>query len=120
METTLPVEGKKAMFGTLSVVFAALTVILPVLVVAFFSNEADKDTSDPTHFWGPLALLIAGGILAVLVGGISGLLGTISGSVALIRREPIRWLAIVGLVVNIPVMLCVLFLFLFVRVNSGS
>jgi hypothetical protein len=114
-----PVEGKKAAFGTASVVCAALTVFLPVLIMVFAGTRADKDTSDPTHVWGPLAILVVGGAFAVLVAGLTSVFGSAAGGIALARGERNGWLAVIGLIVNAPVALFVLYLVAVVRTNGG-
>ena len=51
-----------------------------------------------------------GVIAAVIVAGVSSLIGTLTGLVALARGEGQSWRPIVGLVVNVPVVLSVLYL----------
>jgi hypothetical protein len=113
-------EQKSSPFGIASVICAGLAVLLPPLIMLFAGMRADRDTSDPTHFWGPLAILVAGGLLAVLVAGLSGLVGSITGGVALARKERQSWLAVIGLIVNVPITLSVLYLILAVRANNGG
>jgi uncharacterized membrane protein YedE/YeeE len=114
------VEPKKPVFGTASVVFAALSVVLPVLIMLLFDREANQPTEHQRdQFWRWLGLLIAGLIVSTLAAGLSGLLGTIAGAVALLRGEPKRWRAVVGLVVNAPIVAFVAFLFFVVRANNG-
>jgi hypothetical protein len=107
-------------FGTTSLVFAVLTVVLPVLIMLYAGARADKDTSDPSHVWGPIAILIAGGVFALFALGVSGALGTLTGGVALVRGESSTWRAVVGLIVNVPAVLFVLYLVAVVRANNGG
>jgi hypothetical protein len=115
------VEPKKPVFGTASAVFAALSVVLPVLIMLLFGREANQtaDMHERDQFWRWLGLLLAGLIVSTLAAGLSGLLGTIAGAVALLRGEPKRWRAVVGLVVNAPIVAFVAFLFFVVRANNG-
>ena len=107
-------------FGTASLVFAVLTVVLPVLVMLSAAERADKDTSDPSHVWGPFAILLGGGIIAVFLSGVSGALGTLTGGVALARGESSTWRAVIGLIVNVPAVLFVLYLVAVVRASNGG
>jgi hypothetical protein len=118
--TPAPAAEKKPSFGTASVVCAGLTVLVPVLIMVFAGTRADRDTSDPSHVWGPLAILVAGGILAVLAAGVTSAVGAVTGGIALARGERNRWLAVIGLIVNAPVALFVLYLVTAVRANSGG
>jgi hypothetical protein len=114
------VEPKKPVFGTASVVFAALSVVVPVIIMLLFGREANQPTEhERDQFWRWLGLLLAGLILSTLAAGLSGLLGTIAGVVALIRAEPKRWRAVVGLAVNGLIVAFVAFLFIVVRANNN-
>jgi hypothetical protein len=107
-------------FGTAALVLAVLTLVLPVLIMLSAGERADKDTSDPSHVWGPIAILIAGGVFAVFAMGVSGALGTLTGGVALARGEASTWRAVIGLFVNVPAVLFVLYLLAVVRASNGG
>jgi hypothetical protein len=115
-----PADGKRFSFGTTSVVCAGLTILLPVLVVVFAGVRANQDTNDSTHFWGAFVVLVVGGVFAVLAAGVTSVLGTVAGAIALGRGERNGWLATVGLCVNAPVALFVLYLVVVVRANTGG
>lgn len=104
-------EPKKSSFGTVSLVFALLTVVSPVAVALVTGYELTHNEEANNHGgWGGLLFVVLGVMAAVLVAGISSLIGTLTGVVALARGEGQNWRPIVGLVVNIPVVLFVLYL----------
>jgi hypothetical protein len=106
-------------FGVASAAFAGLTVLLPVLVMAFFINKAEREPNDPDHFWAWLSAVIVGGGVSVVASGLSSLVGSIAGGVALARGERRGWLAGLGLVVNAPVLLFAIYLVAMAFFNNG-
>ena len=114
-------ELRRPVFGVASVVFAVLSILVPVLVMVLFGHEAGRASQDEkrNQFWEALGLLLAGAIVSVFAAGITSLLGSVSGGVALLRRESKRWLSVVGLVVNLPILSFIVFLFAVVRMNQG-
>jgi hypothetical protein len=131
MKQPLAVKGKGAIFGTASLVFALLTVVLPVIVMIYFGSKAAnalppennnraKDIGEAGAGLVPFAIALAGVGVAIVVSGVSSLVGTLTGVVAMIRREPKRWFAVIGLIVNVPVTVSVLFLILAVWANNGG
>ena len=78
-----------------------------------------KDVGEAGRGLVPFAIMLAGFALAVAASGLSGLVGTIAGVVALIRREPKRWRPVIGLIVNVPVLLFVAFVVIAARAHNG-
>jgi hypothetical protein len=131
MEAALPAPAtdKKAIFGTTSLVFALLTVVLPVVVLIYFGLKAGdamqppddpnraKDIGEAGRGVLPFAIAAAGVAFAIIASGVSSLVGTLTGVVALIRRERSVWRPIIGLIVNVPVTLFVLFLIIVAQAN---
>lgn len=117
-------DAKPASFGTASLVFAGLTVILPVVLMLIFGQKADRESNAPDNGgYGPLVaigLLLAGAAMGAIAAGLSSLVGTVTGAVALLRGERHAWRPVVGLIVNAPVFLIVAYLVAVVRMNSGG
>ena len=115
MATALPLEsrslpeGKPATFGTTSLVFAILTIVLPVLLMIFIGYKADaaeREANNQNNGLLGFLLLITGIFFAGIVSGLSSLVGTLTGVAAFARGERHAWRAVVGLVVNAPVLVC--------------
>ena len=131
MATALPLEGqsppaesKPATFGTASFVFAILTIVLPVLVMIFFGQKATQEgqaaNNNADHgALVSLLLVLAGVVFAGIVSGLSSLVGTLTGVVALIRGESHAWRPVVGLIVNVPVFALFAYTVIAVRMSSG-
>jgi hypothetical protein len=117
-------DAKPASFGTASLVFAGLTVILPVVMMLIFGQKADRESNAPDNGgYGPLVaigLLLAGAAMGVIAAGLSSLVGTITGAVALIRGERSQWRPVVGLIVNVPVLALVTFAAIALRANNSG
>jgi hypothetical protein len=113
------VEPKKPHFGIASLVFAALSVVLPVVIVLVVERQVDRDTHEQAKAWAPLIAVFLGAILSAIAVGVTSLLGTITGGVALARGERQSWLAVVGLVVNVPILAFVAFLVVLVQASRG-
>jgi hypothetical protein len=64
--------------------------------------------------------MLAGFALAVAASGLSSLVGTIAGVVALARGERHRWRSVVALIVNVPVLVFVAFLVIAARAHNGG
>jgi hypothetical protein len=124
LESRSPLERKSATFGTASLVFAALTIILPVVMMLIFGQKADRESNAPDNGgYGPLVaigLLLAGAAIGVIAAGLSSLVGTLTGAVALIRGERSQWRPVVGLIVNVPVLALVTFAAIALRANNGG
>jgi hypothetical protein len=124
VEVATPAPGKKATFGTTSLVFAALTVILPAVMMLIFGQKADRESNAPGNGgYGPLVaigLLLAGAALGAIAAGLSSLVGTVTGVVALLRGERHTWRPVVGLIVNVPVLLFVAFAAIAIRAGNGG
>ncbi|MCI0700722.1 MAG: hypothetical protein L0241_06545 [Planctomycetia bacterium] len=112
-------EPKKSYFGAASVVFAVLSVVLPIAIGAFFGSRVENETSEQAKAWGPLIALFATIIVSFLVVGITSFLGSLSGLLALVRGERSSWLAVVGLIVNGPILVFLLFVFAVMQANGG-
>ena len=113
-------ETKSSAFGTASVVFAVLTVLLPVVFITFFAVKATNDPNEQARAWAPLIIVFAGGITSLLASGVTSVLGSIAGVIALVRNEPKSWLATAGLIVNVPVALFAIFVFVMAQVRGGG
>lgn len=99
-----PVASKGSAFGTVSLVFAAL----PIVVVLITGYELNRDEAAHKHDgWGGLGIVLLGAAAVVAVAGLSSLVGTVAGAVACARGEGHIWRPIAGLVVNAPVLLFV-------------
>jgi hypothetical protein len=124
LETSREAKGKPATFGTASLVFAVLTIVLPVLVMLAFGQKATREADSPEHGgWGGLVaigLLFVGVVAAAIVSGLSSLAGTITGVVALARGERRVWRSVVGLVVNVPVLLVIAYTLIVVWISNGG
>jgi hypothetical protein len=124
LESRSPAENKPAIFGTASLFFAILTIALPVLMMICFGQKADQAEHDPNQGgWGGLAaifLLLLGVAFAGIVSGLSSVVGTVTGVVALVRGESHMWRPIVGLIVNAPVLVFVAFTAIVLWMNSGG
>ena len=115
------VDTKPATFGTASLVFAGVTVLLPVIVMLFFGEKAPRE--EQAGGWGGLSaifLVLVGLMFAALVSGLSALAGTITGIVALVRGEQSAWRSVVGLIVNAPIFVLVAFSAIVARVQNGG
>lgn len=115
-----PAEKKPPTFGTASLVLAAVTVVVPTIILAGFVAWASEE---PTEGWGWLAvlgLLAAGGLLAIVVGGFTSLLGSLAGGLALARGERGAWRSAIGLLINLPVLLIAAFLVVMALLNSNN
>jgi hypothetical protein len=130
---TEPAKRKFPAFGTASLVFAILTVVLPVIVLISFGLKAEeamqptpddpnraKDIGEAGRGVVPFAIMLAGFALAVAASGLSGLVGTITGILALIRLERAVWRPIIGLIVNVPPALFFLYLVVMIAINGGG
>src|SRR5262245_5532776 len=97
-------EGRLAIFGTTSFVFALLTAVLPVIVLFYFGSQAAdamrpepddpnraKDFGEVGKGFVPFVIMLAGFAAAVGVSWLSSLVGTLTGAIALIRRERKVW-----------------------------
>lgn len=103
-------DSKAPTFGTASLVFAGLTIVLPVLVVLLTNYRLDHIGRNNHNGWEGLGIVLLAVMAAVASAGLSGLVGSITGIVALARGEGQRWRSIIGLIVNVPVTLFVLYL----------
>src|SRR5205814_1110468 len=93
------VERKSPAFGGVSAALAIVTLVMPFVLFAGVLFMGDPN--DPRNQgWGWLGRVVGGVVLAVALAVLSGLIGTVSGIVALSRKERLPWLGIVGLVVN--------------------
>lgn len=113
-------DSKRTSFGTASLVFAGLTIVLPVLVGLFTGERLEHSEAAKRDWWGGLGIFVLGLLAAIAVAGLSGLIGTVTGIVALVRREGQSWRSVVGLLVNVPVVLFVLYLVVIARANPGG
>ena len=111
MTTAFPLQPisrsatRSATFGTASAVCAALTVLLPVVILLLLGAKAANEPNEKAREWAPLLVILVGGFLSLLASAITSVLGSVAGALALARRERSIWLAIVGLVVNGPLAL---------------
>lgn len=106
-----PSETRGAPFGTASLVFAALTVVLPVAIGFLTAHQLDRDeAARQGNGWGGLLILLLGVAGIVVAAGLSSAAGAAAGIVALARGERAVWRPVVGLVVNVPVALFALYL----------
>ena len=114
-------EAKKSSFGIASLVFALVTVVSPVVVALVTGYELSHNEEANNHGgWGGFLFIVLGVMAAVFVAGVSSLIGTLTGVVALLRGEAQQWRPVVGLVVNVPVTLFVLYLIVAMRANNGG
>ncbi|VTR97157.1 unnamed protein product [Gemmata massiliana] len=120
MALPAPAESKGSAFGVTSFVFAGLTVLAPVLIMVFFGARALESAERPSHSWEPLGLVLAGGVLSIIAAGASSLVGSVAGTIALLRGERRIWRAIFGLVVNLPVLLFMLYMYVTAQMNNGG
>jgi len=89
------------MFGIVSVLFAALTFLVPIGIVA--SQPLDpvrQPAGGPEHDWEPVVRALTNVAVALLSAVAAALLGLIAGLIAILRPERARWLAVTGLVAN--------------------
>ena len=112
-------ETRSSAFGTASAVFAGLTLLLPIVTVAFFAVKATNDPNEQARAWAPLIILLAGGIVSLLLAGLTSVLGSIAGVIALARKERSTSLAVIGLLVNVPVALWAIYVFVIGQPNAG-
>ncbi len=126
MDAALPaprevsVEKKPPTFGTVSLVFAVLTIILPLVTLLFFGQKAAQE--ERANAQGGLAgflVVIIGVFFSAIVSGLSSLLGTLAAVVALARGERQTWRPIVGLIVNVPVLAVVAYTAIAIRSSTG-
>lgn len=99
-------DSPPATFGTASLVFAALTVLLPAVAMLLFGEKAARE--ERAGPWGGLAslgVLLAGVFFSSVMAGLSSVAGTVTGAVALIRDEANSWRAVVGMMLCVPVAL---------------
>ena len=83
-------------------------------------RREDRDVGCNRDGWGGLGMFLAGLLIAFMVGGLCSAVGTITGIVALARGEGQSWRSVVGLVVNVPVVLFVLYVIAVTRQNNGG
>ncbi len=115
---TAPAESKSPMFGTASLVLAACTVVVPIVIMVFFTTKANEQPDQQGWGWlAALAVLAVGAIVAVVAAGFTSLLGTTAGALALARGERGAWRSAVGLLINFPVLLLTAFLAIIVWAN---
>jgi hypothetical protein len=95
-----PLGRKRPVFGALSVVFAALTVLAPLALVWYLPTDAAAEPAPGQHDWEVVIRAITNVIVAFLSALAAALLGLIAGLVAVLRPERARWLAVTGLVAN--------------------
>lgn len=112
-------EAKSSAFGTASAVCAALTLILPVFVMTWIGVKASNEPNEQARAWLPLLVIFVGGFIGLMASGITSVLGTIAGTIALARHEPKRWLATTGLIVCVPIALFALFVIATLKPNGG-
>lgn len=106
------ISRKRPVFGTASLVFTALVVVVPVLVVMFFSavDRVKGHTGWEAFVEVVLAFLLAGlGILLAAVGGV------VTGIIGLARGERSRWRAVLGLVLTAPILAYITWFYLTVK-----
>jgi len=113
------VEPKRAYFGTASAIFAVLSVVLPVLIGVFFASRVEKETNEQAKAWAPLGAFFATMIVSFFADAITSVLGIVSGLIALGRREQWKWLAVVGLVVNVPIVLFLVYMLAVVQMHGS-
>jgi hypothetical protein len=114
-----PSEVKSSAFGTASAVFAVLTILLPVFVMTWIGVKASNDPNERARDWLPVLVIFVGGFIGLMASGITSVLGTIAGTIALARHEPKRWLATTGLIICVPIALFALFVFASLRPASS-
>ena len=115
-----PSETKSLAFGITSVVFAVLTVLLPVIIVTFFAVVVTNDPNERARAWAPVVIVFIGGFVSLMASGITSALGTVAGVIALARHERKSWLATLGLIVNVPVMLFAIYVYAVTRPAQGG
>jgi hypothetical protein len=96
-----PLARKRPVFGVLSVVFAALTVLVPLgIVMSLPLDPVPRPDGGPEHDWEPVVRTLTNVAAALLSAVAAALLGLIAGLIAILRPERVRWLAVAGLVAN--------------------
>lgn len=103
-------ECKSTICGTVSLIFAVLAIILPVVIMTCFQHKAAEiqriRAQNPSKLIDVdlTAVMVAfeGYTYAVIVTTATSLIGVLTGAVSLIRRERSMWQPIVGLIVNVP------------------
>jgi hypothetical protein len=96
-----PLGRKRPVFGLASVVFAALTFLVPLgIVVALPIDPVPRQAGDPEHDWEPVVRALTNAVVALLSAVAAALLGAIAGLISVLRPERARRLAITGLVAN--------------------
>ena len=102
LQPTSPSEARSSAFGAASAVCAALTLLLPVVIVLAIGAKVANDPNEQARAWAPLLVVMVGGFISLLASAVTSVVGSIAGAIALARRERNIWLAVVGMIVNGP------------------
>jgi hypothetical protein len=111
---TAAIPAPRAICGRLAMVFAALAVVAPVVVVLVFvgteQQRPDPPQSGPRAYeaWGWLGRVIVTFALAAISAGVLAVGGVISAIVAVGRGERPAWPAWFGLCVCAPIVVLLL------------
>jgi hypothetical protein len=110
VDTALPLRSEQsptetARYGKLSVVCAALTIVVPIIIGLIFTGaeEVREQQGTAGNGWAVLGRLIVTFFGAVLTAALLAAVGIVTGVASLARGERPAWFAAVGLLVCVPV-----------------
>ncbi len=93
------IERPRPAFGITSVVFAVLSFLLPISLIIVFMDKAKNEDANQ-QVWAALGAMLAGVVFAGVAAGVTSIVGVVTAIIALIRRERLIWVAIIGLIPN--------------------